>query len=368
MESEIIRLKVSPEFLSTIIHQETYSGQTFGVYSGMTQMLSGGTGGSSLFTDLTVPILLKQNTVNIGYFSVFDGAINQINAVNNFIFSATTANPFQYYFYNTSDVEYKAFLDLASYTVDWGDGSPIQTVSSFTPNFVSHDYPPTPAWYDIILTQNAPWGTNTVKKKIYVPYSLQTIFNSQGTAYFTPNVGNWTATPISYNYIFTGDSENNIQSQISSNSVTVPFVVSGVTTSRLRELQRYGKNAYPLLVPVQKDGEDWGIITDKTGYDPDIQLAYTAYTIQNINYLDYSDGSTIYAVQSSGLTEDWLVAEPIVKDERLLGSISEPEIQSTVFIERGKQAAMEKIQRLGEVDNLGDLVRYGYGYFKVEKI
>jgi hypothetical protein len=29
---------------------------------------------------------------------------------------------------------------------------------------------------------------------------------------------------------------------------------------------------------------------------------------------------------------------------------------------------MEKIQRLGEVDNLGDLVRYGYGYFKVEKI
>lgn len=368
MESEIIKLKVSPEFLSTLIHQETYSGQTFGVYSGMTQMLSGGTGGSSLFTNLTVPILLKQNTVNIGYFSVFDGAINQINAVNNFIFSSTTENPFQYYFYNTSDVEYKGFLDLASYTVNWGDGSPIQTVSTFTPNFISHDYPPTPAWYDITLTQNAPWGTNTIKKKIYVPYSLQTIFNSQGTAYFTPNVGNWTATPISYNYIFTGDSENNIPSQISSKSVTVPFVVSGSTTSRLRELRRYGKDDYPLLVPVQKDGEDWGIMTDKTGYDPDIQLSYTAYTIQNINYLDYSDGSTIYVVQSLGLTEDWLVAEPIVKDERLLGSISEPEIQSTVFIERGKQAAMEKIQRLGEVDNLGDLVRYGYGYFKVEKI
>lgn len=368
MESEIIKLKVSPEFLSTLIHQETYSGQTFGVYSGMTQMLSGGTGGSSLFTNLTVPILLKQNTVNIGYFSVFDGAINQINAVNNFIFSSTTENPFQYYFYNTSDVEYKGFLDLASYTVNWGDGSPIQTVSTFTPNFISHDYPPTPAWYDITLTQNAPWGTNTIKKKIYVPYSLQTIFNSQGTAYFTPNVGNWTATPISYNYIFTGDSENNISSQISSKSVTVPFVVSGSTTSRLRELRRYGKDDYPLLVPVQKDGEDWGIMTDKTGYDPDIQLSYTAYTIQNINYLDYSDGSTIYVVQSLGLTEDWLVAEPIVKDERLLGSISEPEIQSTVFIERGKQAAMEKIQRLGEVDNLGDLVRYGYGYFKVEKI
>lgn len=368
MESEIIKLKVSPEFLSTLIHQETYSGQTFGVYSGMTQMLSGGTGGSSLFTNLTVPILLKQNTVNIGYFSVFDGAINQINAVNNFIFSSTTENPFQYYFYNTSDVEYKGFLDLASYTVNWGDGSPIQTVSTFTPNFISHDYPPTPAWYDITLTQNAPWGTNTIKKKIYVPYSLQTIFNSQGTAYFTPNVGNWTATPISYNYIFTGDSENNISSQISSKSVTVPFVVSGFTTSRLRELRRYGIDDYPLLVPVQKDGEDWGIMTDKTGYDPDIQLSYTAYTIQNINYLDYSDGSTIYVVQSLGLTEDWLVAEPIVKDERLLGSISEPEIQSTVFIERGKQAAMEKIQRLGEVDNLGDLVRYGYGYFKVEKI
>jgi len=368
MESEVIKLRVSPETLSTIIHQETYSGQTFGVYSGMTQMLSGGTNGSSLFTGLTVPILLKQNTVNVGYYSVFDGAINQYNAVNNFIFSSTTANPYQYYFYNTSDVEYMAFLDLASYTVDWGDGSPIETISTFSPNYISHNYPPAPSWFNITLTQIAPWGTNTIKKRIYVPYSIQTIFNPEGTAYFTPNVGNWSATPVSYNYIFTGDSENNVQAQESSNSVSVPFVVSGYTTSRLRELQRYGADGYPLLVPVQKDGVDWGIITDKTGYDPTLQLAYTAYTIENINYLDYSDRTTIYAVQSSGLTQDWLVAEPIVKDERLLGSISEPEIQSTVFIERGKQAAMEKIQRIGEVDNLGDLVRYGYGYFKVEKI
>jgi hypothetical protein len=28
---------------------------------------------------------------------------------------------------------------------------------------------------------------------------------------------------------------------------------------------------------------------------------------------------------------------------------------------------LEQIERLGEVDNIGDLEKYGYGYFKVEK-
>jgi hypothetical protein len=42
-----------------------------------------------------------------------------------------------------------------------------------------------------------------------------------------------------------------------------------------------------------------------------------------------------------------------------------PEIQSGVYIERGKYSGFEPLQRLGEVDNFGDLKRYGYGYFKI---
>jgi hypothetical protein len=60
-----------------------------------------------------------------------------------------------------------------------------------------------------------------------------------------------------------------------------------------------------------------------------------------------------------------MVQEPLVKDELLLGVISEAEVQTNVFIERGKNSAYERIQRIGEVDNLGDLIKYGYRFFNV---
>ena len=50
----------------------------------------------------------------------------------------------------------------------------------------------------------------------------------------------------------------------------------------------------------------------------------------------------------------------------LLGIAFQPELQSNVYIERGKQSPLEKIQRLGEVNNLGQLNRYGYGYFNLD--
>ncbi len=52
-------------------------------------------------------------------------------------------------------------------------------------------------------------------------------------------------------------------------------------------------------------------------------------------------------------------------DTRFLDFVLDPEIQSDVFVERGKYSATENFQRIGEVDNIGDLVRYGYGYFKI---
>ncbi len=76
-----------------------YTGQTY-VYSSMTQVLSGGTNGTSLLTGLTIPILLTETCVDLGYYSPFDGAVLQKDVLTNFIFSSTTLNPYQYYFYN----------------------------------------------------------------------------------------------------------------------------------------------------------------------------------------------------------------------------------------------------------------------------
>ena len=60
-----------------------------------------------------------------------------------------------------------------------------------------------------------------------------------------------------------------------------------------------------------------------------------------------------------------MVQQPLVKDELLLGVSGQAEIQSNVFIERGKNSAYERVQRIGEVDNLGDLINYGYRFFNV---
>ena len=72
-------------------------------------------------------------------------------------------------------------------------------------------------------------------------------------------------------------------------------------------------------------------------------------------------------IESNGITDNTVVAEPITKEEVLFGVVSSPEIQSQIFIDRGKNSAFEGIQRLGEVDNIGDLVSYGYGFFKIKE-
>ena len=69
-------------------------------------------------------------------------------------------------------------------------------------------------------------------------------------------------------------------------------------------------------------------------------------------------------VESSGITSNEIIATGITKQEVLLDFVMSPEIQSEIFIERGKNSAFEGLQRLGEVDNMGDLNSYGYGFFK----
>jgi hypothetical protein len=363
MEEEKYYIKISPEFLKNDIFKVCYpSGATYDsgctyVYSSMTSVLSGGTGGTSLLTGLTIPILFRQTASDMGYYSVFDGAILQKDTVTNFIFSAVTGFPYTYYFYNTSE-QIKNFLQLSSYIVDWGDGTVPTTVTTQSPNYVSHTYF-NDGSYTVTLTQTTPWGVNTVKKDIVVPYTGNTIPNPFGTAYFTPNVGAWTATPISYDFIFSGDAENKISEQTSDKYVTVPFVVSGETKSRLQELSQYGVNKFVLFKPVKKNNQTFGVITS-------ISSGYTGYTIQGVNYFDFPNGTTTYILPSSGLTANWMVQEPIVKDESLMNIISNPEVQSDIYIERGKNSGFESVERLGEVDSLGDLINYGYGFYIIK--
>ena len=255
-------------------------------------------------------------------------------------------------------------MALSSYRVDWGDNSPKQTITTYTPNSISHTYPTPPPnqskTYKITLEQINPWGVNTVTKTITVPYKNITPPNPQGECFFAPSYGKWIGTPVSYDYIFSGDAVNDVSAQVSSNYVTVPFTITGLTASRITELKPYGTLtlAQRINLPVINNGVLWGSITN-------VGNGFTAYTIQGSSYIDYSDGVTIFYQQSSGLTSQNLTAEPITKNETLLKVMDQPKIMTNVFVERGKNSAYERVQRLGEVDNLGDMINYGYGFFNV---
>jgi hypothetical protein len=350
---------VSPENIERDLSVVDSNGISVGVYSGMSQIVSGNTYGTSLLTGLTVNILLTQSAVDAGYYTPFDGAVMQKDVVSNFIFSSTTSDPYRVYVYNTSS-EFQKFLDLSKYVINWGDGSQLQAVTAYTPNSISHVYPSANKTYTITLSQTNPWGVVKVEKNVTLPYSAVTIYNQQGTAYFTPADGNWFGTPVSYDYIFSGDAVNVVSAQTTNNVEQVPFIVSGVTTSRVTELALYGSPKYQVGVPVIKNGEIWGAITN-------MDLIYTAYTITGINFYDYADGTSIFFQESSGFTDSNLTAVPITKLESLLKVMDQPQIQTDVFLERGKNSAYERVQRLGEIDNLGDLLNYGYGFFNVQK-
>lgn len=361
MEAEKYSIVVSPENIVSDIFTKTYSGdtglQTFGVYSGMSYILSGGTGGTSLLTGLTIPIMLTQTMNDIGFYSEFDGLLLQKDVLTNLLFSANTLSPYDVHFYNTSgDIEI-SFINLSNYFVDWGDGSPIQQVSNQP---INHLYPTTPSAYTITFSGQNTFGTTVIQKPIFVPLTGVTITNLQGNFTFTPQGGMWSGIPISYDFIATGDSQNNVASQISSSHTTVPFPVSGFTKSKLTEVKRYGPNPYTIGYTFIKNGVPYGQINS-------ITPTFTSYTINDITYYDFSNGQTLYLLQSSGFTQNDLLFSAITKNEYLLDFVMDPEVQSNVYIERGKYTAFEPLQRLNEVDNIGDMVRYGYGYYKINE-
>ena len=410
MSANTYRIRISPEVISGDIFKINYIGDPYleqqkipfccdiytrevtkyidgsaYVYSSMTQILTGATGntatqniskatlkpGTSLLTGMTIPILITENTVDVGYYSVFDGMILQQEVMTNFLFSANTTDPYTYNFYNTSDVEFKKYLEFSSYEIDWGDGTPKQTVTNFSPNFYSHTYSQASpsSGFTISMSGMSPWGSNVVKKTVNVPFTNVTILDPKGTTCFTPMGGSWSATPICYDFIYSGDASCQTYQSGVNPYLTVPLVVSGYTQSSVSDLRVYGKkqdldDGY-YKIGVQITGTT-GVIGTYWGGTTNGNQLYTGYTINGVDYYDYSDGTTLFVV--SGVTPIDTVCEPIVKNEALLNVIDEPEVESNVFIERGKVSGLESMERLGEVDNIGDLEKYGYKFFNIIKI
>jgi hypothetical protein len=383
MKSYNFSYRISPEVLITDkikipfsgISEESFCGTkedvlndwSLSYYSGMSYILSGGTCNcdsntciickcdkrNSYLTGLTIPIVFLQTINDIGYYSEFDGFILQKDILTNFVYSGNPLNQYEIFLYNTSGDIMISYLADSNYIVDWGDG----VVQQLQSQLVSHIYPNTPSDYQITISGTNQFGTTVLKRDVYLPTTGVTINNILGNITFTPQGGNWSGIPLNYDYLFTGDSENNIQSQITSNFVPIPYQISGFTTSKLQNLRRWGPVKYNMNT-VFKNNQPYGQVTD-------MNSDFTAYTINGVTYFDFSNGKTFYVVESSGLTANDILSEKITKDELLMDMVMAPEIITDVYIQRGKYSAFENLQRLGEVDNIGDLVRYGYGYFKI---
>jgi hypothetical protein len=357
-------IKISPEVISGDIFPQTYDGKTFGIYSSMTMVLSAGTNGSSLLTGLTIPIVLEQSVHNIGYYDVFDGEVLQKDTVSNFIFTTgSTTNPYIIYVYNTSDITTKRYLELSTYEINWGDSTTYYPYNTFNS---AHTYSISSA-YTITLRQTNPWGVINVVKNIKIPYDqTPDDLNPNGTATFTPSGGSWIGTPISYDYIFPFDSNINKSYQVTSNfpqfysnlNPTLPFAVTSFTKSELTTLERYKSPQYQVNYQVYLNQQYVGKITSSS----QTQINYTIY---DIDYIDFFDGTSVRVAYSSGVTPNNITQSAITKNEVLMNMVEQPQIQSNVFIERGKSSGLESLRRIGEVDSIRDLERYGYKYFNI---
>jgi hypothetical protein len=314
----------------------------------------------STFEDMSIPVLLKQDYVDLGYYSPFDGDLSQFIDDVNFTFIANTVTPFEVCVFNTSNNN-SSYLQEANYSISWGDSSPVENATIFIPETICHTYIDvgSPRTYEITLTGQTEIGSYIVTKSVTVPFTSTLSDDPYGTVTFLNNNGSWSETPQTQNYYNDYDSNNTVEYQISENFVDVPFILTGFTKSRLNDLASYGLQKFRNDVVINLSDGTTGVVTSQS---PE----FTAYTINDQSYIDFSGGTSIFVVESRGLTDNMIVATGITKLEYLMNVIDQPIIQSNVFIDRGKYSGLESFRRIGEIGNIGALRNYGYGFFDVK--
>ena len=160
------------------------------------------------------------------------------------------------------------------------------------------------------------------------------------------------------------------------------YTFIAIGTSRLSELKKYGSGGYTQSLTS-------GSMSDGT--------TYTGYTIDTLNFQDFSDGTTqitgttpnfrhtTTGFTMSGATDgfstkfgyttgnttnfatEYVINNMLTRNEHFLGFVEQPTVYSDIFVERGKLGVMERNFRLSEIDSMGELSIYGNGYFKVRK-
>jgi hypothetical protein len=282
-------------------------------------------------------IHLEKEYDDIGHYSVTDGEILQEKSRCNFTYSSTgnTVSVF-------NSVDRLSFTELrdATFTIYWGDGSSSAITIEQT---LKHTYS-TSGEYVIILSLDTPWS-----EKVYKTIQVgQTITRPNPLGTLTIQIP-YSEAEIDQDYITQLDAECQDLDQEG-------VIVSGFTQSRLKELIKYGQSK-----PVEGIGDDGNGV-----FPGGITSGYTVYTIDGILYTDFADGLTYYSLEVGENPLEFICAL-VTKEEALIGVVSDIEVQSDVYVERGKISVFEHNLRLSEIDSVGEIEVYGNKYFNVKR-
>lgn len=285
-----------------------------------------------------LPVYLESTVDEMGVMVDFDGDISQVELFCNFSYTQTGSTV---QVYNTIYIEkFKSYYD-ATFTLDWGDG----TITSLpahvgTPLTTATKTYTGTGVYNITISLDSPWTKQKLSKKVTIPMNT-TVTNSLGT--FSGFTIPYTILPGSIDYL-------NDLDYTTGNTGNTSFTYVSIGGSRIIEKKLYGSNTYT------------GVTTGTTG-----DLIYSGYTIDTLQYRDYSDGYTMITGTTSGFTKEEVFNSVLTRNEHFLGFVDEPTIYSDIFVERGKMGVMENNLRLGEIDNMKELDIYGNGFFNVRK-
>jgi hypothetical protein len=175
------------------------------------------------------------------------------------------------------------------------------------------------------------------------------------------------------------------------------LAITGITDSKIDDLRSYNQLArYRIGFDMEKETyinyEDVtvnGVSRIISNSDPKV------YVFDTVNDLNMGTTNQIYGLQymdysANTITEDFnnlnnitqlsnfryvgegqnktnVSLSALTKEEYLFGIISSPEVKNGVFIDRGVTSVMDIHLRLSEIKNLGQLSRYGNGFYNLTK-
>jgi len=179
------------------------------------------------------------------------------------------------------------------------------------------------------------------------------------------------------------------------NYINLP--ITGITDSKIEDLRSYNQLArYRIGFDMEKETyvnyENIivnGVSRIISNSDPKVYVfdtindlnMGTTNQIYGLQYRDYSANtinSTVNGINTitqlsnfryigEGQNETNVSLSALTKEEYLFGIISPPEVKNDVFIDRGVTSVMDLHLRLSEIKNLGQLSRYGNGFYNLTK-